>query len=185
MLLISSLSGFTVLLIACMLLNNRIVKQKNRVHQAYGTIEVYLKQRFDMLPNMVALLDRYIEHEADLYKSVSKLRERVENTEDVKEQVGISTDFSNLMRTVVAKVESYPEIKADKQFLNMQGILKHTEEQLAASRRAYNSAVTVFNDSIELIPSSLIARLRREEKWPLLEIPEIEKANIRIEEIMK
>ena len=185
MLLIASISGTAVLLIACIALNNGIVKRKNRVHQAYGTIEVYLKQRFDLLPNMVALLDRYIKHEADLFKSVSRLRERAERVDDVEEQVGLAADFTSLMKTVVAKVESYPDMKADQQFLNMQGVLKHTEEQLAASRRAYNAAVTVFNDSIELIPSRWIAGLRREKKWPLLDIPETEQVNISIDEIMK
>lgn len=177
--------GFLVLLIVVsVLINNQIIKKKNMVLQSFGSIEIYLKKRFDLLPNLVSTLNKYIAHEADIMLKVTELRSRVNKSESQNEKIEASNDLTNLVSGLNINVENYPDIKADKQFLNLQLELSDLEDQISASRRAYNASVTSYNNQIEMFPSSIIARFRKDVQESLLEIPKVEQVEVNLEQLL-
>ncbi len=181
---LSILGGILLCIIVFFIvINNRIVTKNNRVKQAYGSIEIYLKQRFDLLPNLIALLQQYMAHEKDILTQVTQLRSQANQAHAAEEKIAASNEFTKLMGTLQLNVEQYPDLKADKQFANVQYELTDIEEQISAARRAYNAAVTVYNDTIQQFPGNLVAGIRKDQTATLLHIPKAEQKEININQL--
>ena len=155
---------------------NKIVSRKNRIDQAYGSIDVYLKERFDLLPNLISTLQRYMEHENELLTRVTALRTQTRNGGTQTAMVDAANELESLSASL--SFENYPNLKSDAQFIRFQQTLSDTEAKLAASRRTYNATVTAYNTFIESFPTSVIARVRKDTKKPLFEAVEEEKKPI-------
>ncbi len=164
-------------------INNQIIGRKNRVAQAYGSIEVYLKKRFDLLPNLIALLKQYMAHEKDLLTQITQLRSQANQAHAAEDKIAASNEFTKLMGTLQLNVEQYPDLKANKQFAHVQYELTDMEEQISAARRAYNAAVTVYNDTIQQFPGNLVAGIRKDQTATLLQIPKAEQKEININQL--
>ena len=166
-----------ILLISILVMYNKLVNLRNKVSQAKSGIDVYLKQRFDLIPNLVECVKAYSKHESDILIEVTNLREAyVKNNEDLKN----SENLNNKVNKLIAIAESYPQLKASEQYLNLQNTLSKLESQLQAARRIYNNEVTKYNTKIEVVPSNLIAKIFGFKHADLFEIEEYQKENVNI-----
>lgn len=149
---------------------NNLVAKKNQVDQAFSSVDVLLKKRCDVIPNLVSIAKTYMEFEERTLVKVTQLRSQVMKGQgSTEDRVQLENELSGALANVLALTENYPDLKTDGQFVQLQGSLNEVEEQLSAARRFYNRAVTDYNNSIEMFPSNLIATWRRDEAKQLFE----------------
>jgi len=157
---------------------NSITKLKMKVKQSKSGIDVYLQQRFDLIPNLVQVVKGYMNYEKETLENIIELRTKYNETKDLK----ISETLNNQLNNIIAVAENYPELKASEQFLNLQKNLSKIESQLQAARRIYNNDVTKYNTKISIIPFNIIAKIFGFKEEYLFEISEENaKNNIDIE----
>jgi len=167
--LIASVSVLALIIISGIVLSNQIIAKKNQVAQAFGSIEIYLKKRFDLIPNLVAMLNKYLAHEKEILLKVTELRSQVKNAVEPKQKIEASNELTKMMAGLNINTESYPNLKADQQFLNLQFELTDIENHISAARRSYNAAVTSYNNKIQMFPASIVASIRKDKTETLLE----------------
>ena len=157
---------------------NKIVSLNQRVKQSQSGIDVYLKQRFDLIPNLVETVKGYTKHEKELMENISKLRSDYErrNEQDIAESQNLNDRYTRIL----AIVEAYPELKSDEAFLKLQKSLSKIESQLQAARRIYNSEVTEYNTKRFKFPSNLVAKLFGFKEKSLFVIIESERTNVNV-----
>lgn len=136
---------------------NGFVKGKNIVMEAWSGIDVQLKRRYDLIPNLIETVKGYAQHEKQLFENISKLRSESMNAGSIKEKSEVENQLSGTLRTLFAVAEAYPELKANQNFLELQRSLWDIEEQLQLARRYYNGAARNYNISIASFPNLLIA----------------------------
>ena len=156
---------------------NKLVKLKNKVKQSRSSIDVYLNQRFDLIPNLVECVKGYTNHEKDVFENVTKMRSEYLNT---NKSLKKAEELNNSMNGILVIAENYPELKASEQFLNLQKSLEKMESQLQAARRIYNNSVTKYNTVVETVPTNLIAGIFGMKKEELFQIEEYKRENIDI-----
>ena len=166
-----------IILIWILALYNNLVKARNKVKQAESGIDVYLTQRFDLIPNLVECVKGYTKHEEKIFTEIANLRSAYMTQSKSLEK---GADLNNKMNQLIAVAENYPELKASEQFLNLQRNLTKIESQLQAARRIYNMEVTNYNDKICTVPSNLVASLFGFKEAKLFEIEEYKRENINI-----
>lgn len=164
------------------LTNNSLIAKRNRVRQCRSGICVVLKQRNDLLPNLVAAVKAYMGHENEILTRVAELRSRASSAPEM-EQIKEGTEISSLLTKLNVEVENYPELKANQQFIHLHLQIEEMENELQAIRRTYNAAVTDYNNSIEMFPSSIIASWRKHEPQELVEFPESEMRGVKVAEL--
>ena len=157
---------------------NKFVSLSQRVRQAQGGIDVYLKQRFDLIPNLVETVKGYKEYEAEILANITKLRMDYENRndQDIKQSEALNDRYTRLL----AVIENYPELKANESFLKLQKTLSKLESQLQAARRIYNSEVTEYNTKRYKFPSNVIGAIFGFKEKSLFQIADAERQNIDI-----
>lgn len=185
MILIISAAVIAILLVIWgIVTNNNLIAKRNRVKQCRSSICVALKQRNDLIPNLVASVKAYMGHENEILTRITDLRTRTTSASE-REQIREGGEISTLLGRLNVAVENYPELKANTQFLHLQGQIEEVENELQAIRRTYNAAVTDYNNAIEMFPSSVIARLCRHTQQELIEIPESEHVPPHIAELFR
>jgi LemA protein len=146
--------------LAFLLVFNGLVVKRNRCEAAFSTIDVMLKKRYDLIPNLVAAVKGYAQHEAGVFEEVARLRAQAAlGGLSTDRTVELNNQITGLLRRILAVVESYPELKANENFMHLQRTLTEIEEQISAARRAYNAAVVDLNNAVQMFPSSLVARM--------------------------
>lgn len=167
--------------------HNSIITQKNAIAQSFGSIEIYLKKRFDLIPNLIALLKKYSEHEKGTLEKITELREAMkemqaknQQNESPEQMIATSNEITHILKGLNIQVEDYPELKADTQFLSVQEELADIEEYISAARRSYNAGVTQYNTYIQVFPTNIISSLRRDKSKSLLKITQEEQKNVDI-----
>lgn len=171
--------GVVILLVIIILFEyNSLVRRKKKVEQEASTIDVYLTQRFDLIPNLVECVKAYTKHESELFENITKMRAEYMNSKNLQEGEKLCTKCDEL----VAIAENYPELKASEQYLSLQQKLAKIESQLQAARRLYNCAVTDYNTKISVVPTNILANIFnfKEAKLFELQTPEA-KDNIKID----
>lgn len=149
-----------VALVICAAIYNGFVSRRNSVRNAFASIDVQLKKRWDLVPNLVETVKAYASHEKEVFDSVIKARQGVESSPvGTKERFNREQDLGAGVSRLMMLAEDYPDLKAGAQFLNLQRNLTEIESQLAASRRAYNAAVTDWNEGVEMFPGSIFAKV--------------------------
>ena len=156
---------------------NKLVKQKNSVKQAQSGIDVYLNQRFDLIPNLVECVKGYAKHEEQVLEKITQLRAKYSKSKDLKE----AEKLNNGINQIIAVAEQYPELKASEQFLNLQKSLSKMESQLQAARRIYNNEVTAYNTTINTVPTNIIAKMFNFKEAELFTIEDYKKENIQVD----
>lgn len=158
---------------------NKIIHEKEKINQARSGIDVYLQQRFDLIPNIVETVKAHSNYEKDLLEKIVKLRNEYNkiNRDNIKQIENLNNKYTNLL----AIIEAYPELKASESYLNLQNSLKKVEEQLQAARRIYNIEVTKYNITIKKFPSLMIANIFKFQEEPLFDMLDNEKENIKID----
>lgn len=163
--------------IAFALYYNSFVGKRNSADLAFSTIDVLLKKRYDLIPNLVASVKQYMTHESETFTKVAELRTRAMAAPSADEAVALNNQLGAALRGLMVQVERYPELKANENFLQLQRSLNEMEEQLSAARRSYNASVTEWNNAVQMFPGNLFAGLFGFARRALLETPEAERAN--------
>lgn len=138
---------------------NGMVKWRNILKQSLADIDVQLKQRFDLIPNLIETVKGYMEHEQGVLEAVTKARTAFLDASTTTEKMGADTMLSGALKSIFAVAESYPDLKANQNFLQLQSELADIENKIAAARRFFNSTVQEYNTYIQIFPNNLIASL--------------------------
>jgi len=153
-------AAFTVILLAWFIFTyNRFIRLKNMMREAWSGIDVQLKRRHDLIPNLVESVKGYAAHEKSLFKEITELRGRCMTAGSVREKGPAETAFSEGIRRLFAVAEAYPALRANENFLELQKNLSELEDQIQLARRYYNGAARNLNILIESFPSMIVARM--------------------------
>ena len=158
---------------------NSFIKKKNQVDSAFSSIDVMLKKRYDLIPNLIETVKAYMKHEKELLTKVTELRSKAINPNiSADEKVAIDNEVRQTLSGIMVAVEQYPDLKSSENFMQLQGAFNEVEEQISAARRFYNSAVLEYNNAVEMFPSSIIAKMMNFKKRNFFEIQETERQNV-------
>jgi LemA protein len=152
------LGGIGVLAVFGITVYNSLIRRRNRVDQAYSSIEVQLTQRYDLIPKLVETVKQYMGHERGLLEDITRLRTEALRATTPAEKIGKDNELTMALGRLNVTMENYPQLRASENFVQLQRSLNEVEEQLAAARRSYNGAVTDYNNAVQTFPSSLIAQ---------------------------
>ena len=152
-------AGLIVLTIVGIVLYNRLIRSRNRVDTAWSDIDVQLQRRHDLVPRLVKAVDQYAKYERATLEAVTQLRVEAMQQIDVRERGRVEEQLSAGLERLVALAESYPDLKANENFLNLQNELVETENYLQFARRYYNGSVRDYNTMTESVPSNIVAAL--------------------------
>ena len=159
---------------------NKIAKQKLVVNEASADIETFLKQRYDMIPNLVEIVKGYAKHESETFAKITEMRSKAMSAGSLDEKMQYEKELSAGITKIFAVAENYPELKANDNFKELQTSLKELEENIQKSRRFYNGTVRDFNTLIAVFPNNLIAGIFGYKAMPFFEASEEEKENVEI-----
>ena len=177
-----AIGGIVVIVVAFILTliyyYNRIRVLSNRIEEGWAQIDVQLKKRYDLVPNLVETVKGYAQHEREIFEKVSEARERMVSGSR-EERMGASNELTGVLRTLFAVAEAYPDLKASENFKLLQEQLDGIESKIAYARQYYNSSVLVYNNLITTIPGTWFAAGRV--KHAFLEIPEEERRPVKVE----
>ena len=159
---------------------NVFIALKNKSEEAFATMDVFLKKRFDLIPNLVEAVKGYASHEQVTLEKVIKARNEAMKSQTLEERQASENILSGTLKSLFALSESYPDLKADSSFLNLQNQLQKVEEDIAQSRKYYNGVVKSFNTKVESFPDNLLAMLLGFKKYPYFMIDEGERENVKV-----
>lgn len=157
-------------------LYNRIIVLENRVKNAWAQVDVQLKRRNDLIPNLLGTVKGYAAHERELFTRLGEARERSLRASTVPEQADASNQVTAALRSVFAVAENYPELRANENFLALQTELSETEDKIAYARQFYNDAVLQFNNAIQTVPGTFVAGPMGKTPQVMLETPAAERS---------
>jgi len=173
-----------VILLPAIILSNTLTYRRNQADNAFASVDVYLKKRFDLIPNLVAAVQQYMGHEKSVLTEITALRtEAMKGGLSGEEIIEINNRMNSALRSINVVMENYPELKSNTNILQLQASLNEVEEQLSAARRTYNAAVLSFNNGVQLFPSNVIATIRGLRTRSYLETPEPERNNVDVREL--
>lgn len=159
---------------------NKLAKSKVIVEEASSDIETFLKQRYDMIPNLVEIVKGYAKHESGTFKEVTELRTKAMSADSLPEKMKLEEGISSAITKIFAVAENYPDLKANTNFIELQTTLKELEESIQKSRRYYNGAAREFNTAIAVFPTNLIAQMFGYKRVDFFEASDEEKKNVEI-----
>jgi len=148
-----------IIILWLVLTYNRLITLVNRAKEAWSDIDVQLKRRHDLIPNLVETVKGYASHERELFEKVTEARARAMGAQGLKEKAEAENALSSTLKTLFAVSENYPQLKASENFLELQQELRDTEDKIQAARRFYNTNVRDLNIKIEVFPAKLVASL--------------------------
>ena len=161
---------------------NSLVKLKNNAEEGYSTMDVYLKKRYDLIPNLVNTVKGYAKHEKETLDAVILARNSAMGASNVKDKVKQENALTSTLKNLFALSENYPELKANANFMSLQEQLQSVEQDIANARKYYNSVVNMLNIKIEMFPSNLIAKWFKFSKRDMFEVSNaVEKENVKVE----
>lgn len=155
---------------------NNLVKLRNNRENAFANIDVQLKQRYDLIPQLVSTVKGYATHERELLERVTAARTAAVSATGINDKIQAENALSSALAGLKVSVEAYPDLKANQNFLQLQGELSDIENKLAATRRFFNSATKELNNAVQTFPANLIAGMFGFHKEPMFEIPREERA---------
>ena len=160
---------------------NGFIKLRNSVKEAFSTMDVYLKKRWDLIPNLVETVKGYAKHESSVLEKVVELRNLSYDKMSPEDKIETNKKLSNGILNLMAVAESYPELKANQNFTNLSNELSQIEDEIANSRKYYNAVVRNLNNKIEMFPSNIIANIFNFEQEKMFETSSEEKNNVKVE----
>ncbi|MBB6450281.1 LemA protein [Geomicrobium halophilum] len=161
---------------------NTLVKKRNWVEEAWAQIDVQLKRRYDLIPNLVETVKGYAQHEQETLTQVIEKRQQINNPNNSRnEQMEANNQLQNMMGRLFALREDYPDLKANENFLKLQEELTSTENKIAYSRQLYNNTVMEYNTKIQSIPTNFVAGVHNFIQQEMLETPPEERENVKVD----
>lgn len=170
-----SLGVVALVLVFLWVTYNSLVTLRVRVEEAWSDISVQLKRRLDLIPNLVETVKGYAQHEASVFQNVTEARASVMSAKGVKETAAAENQFEGALKSLFAVAESYPDLKANENFVELQRELVDTEDKIQAARRFYNSGVSSLNTKIQTFPHNLVAAMFKFVGRDFFEVDEAEK----------
>ena len=149
---------------------NGFIKLKNKCEEAFATMDVYLKKRYDLIPNLVETVKGYAAHEKETLEKVIAARNAAQGAQTIEDKIAGETALQGTLKSLFAVAEGYPELKANTNFLDLQEQLKKIEDDIANARKYYNAVIKEFNTKCEVFPSNIIAGLFHFERKPMFEV---------------
>ncbi|MDD3996346.1 MAG: LemA family protein [Sphaerochaetaceae bacterium] len=159
---------------------NKLVRLRNQSEESAAAIDAHLKQRYDLIPNLVETIKGYASHEKETLTAVIEARNKAMSATTLTEKNDANNAFSSTLKTLFALSESYPELKANQGFLDLQAQLQKIEESLLSARKYYNAVINDINTMIQTFPSSVVASIFSFKKLPYLSIEEEAKAQVKV-----
>lgn len=159
---------------------NGLVSLKNRVDEAKSDIDVQTKRRYDLIPNLVETVKSFAKHEKSVFEEVTKARTEAMKSKSFHDKAQKENQLTDALKSVFAVAESYPTLKSNENFLQLQQELTDTEDKIEAARRFYNANVRDFNTKIEVFPDNIVANMMKFEKRELFEATESEKEPVKV-----
>ena len=173
-----------VVAIILVLMYNSLISKKNQVENIFASVDTQLKKRYDLIPNLVASVSKYMEHEKGILGEITKLRSEANKPNISDEQkIALDAKMSSALGSIMIAVENYPDLKANENVMHLQRSLNEVEEQISAARRTYNQAVTDYNNAIEMLPTNIMASFMKYRRKEVFEIIEAERKNINVKEL--
>ena len=165
-----------VLVLMCIGIYNSLVKLRNNRENAFANIDVQLKQRHDLIPQLVAAVKGYAEHEKELLTRVTEARAAAMQATGINDKIQAENQLSNALAGLKVSLEAYPDLKANQNFLQLQNEISDIENKLAATRRYFNTATRELNNKVQTFPSNILAGMFGFQKEPMFEVPSEERA---------
>lgn len=159
---------------------NRIIILENRISNAWAQIDVQLKKRADLVPNLVEAVKGYMKHEKSIFLEIAKARKEMLSAKTPQQKVKAGNQLAGALKTLFAVAENYPKLRASENFLQLQEELSGIEDKIAYARQFYNDAVLQYNNLVETIPSVWIASLIGRKEKPMLKIKEVERKPVKV-----
>ena len=159
---------------------NSLIRLRLRVNNAWSQIDVQLKRRYDLIPNLVEAVKGYMKHEKGVLESVTKARGMLMNAQTVGEKAEANNMLSSTLKSLFAVSEDYPKLQANETFLQLQEELSGTENKIAYARQHYNDMIMELNTKIELFPNNIFANLFNFQKRESFTAPETERKNVKV-----
>ncbi len=173
-----------IIILILVLMYNSLINKKNQVENIFASVDTQLKKRYDLIPNLIASVQQYMQHERSILEKVTKLRTQAMQTNiSDEEKITLDSQMSSALGSIMIAVENYPDLKANKNILQLQNTLHEVEAQIAAARRAYNQAVTDYNNALEMVPTNFMAQWMKYTPKEVFEITESERKNINVKEL--
>jgi len=160
---------------------NSFISLRNRSRNAWADIDVQLKRRHDLVPNLVAVVQGYASHEKSIFEDVARLRSRAMGLQNTEERAGTESQLAGAIKSIFAVAEAYPDLKADKNFRELQAQLAEVEDHIQYARRYYNAVVRDLNTKREMFPSSVIAGMAGVQPLPYFQVADEEREAVRID----
>lgn len=159
---------------------NVLIKLKNNVEEAFSTMDVYLKKRWDLIPNIVETVKGYAKHEQETLEGVIRLRNGAYDSMSDDEKIATNNELTKGITKIMALAENYPELKANENFRDLSNQLSKVEEDIANSRKYYNGTVKLYNNKVELFPSNIVAGMFGFKKKKMFEAATEERENVKV-----
>lgn len=175
------ISIVAILIIGCLIIYNGLVKSRNLVKEAFSTMDVYLKKRWDLVPNLVEVVKGYTSYENNTLTKITELRSNSYNDLTVNKKIRLNEQLTGAISSIVAISEKYPELKASDNFFNLSKELTKIEDDIANSRKYYNGTVRIYNNKIMMFPSNIVAGVFEFKEATMFEANMEEKNNIKVE----
>ena len=170
-----------ILLIYIISTYNKLIKSKHIVEEAFSTMDVYLKKRWDLVPNLVGVVKGYANHEKDIIKRVTELRTNTYRNMSITNKINTNNELEKDIVKIIAISENYPELKANENFLELSRELTRLENDIENSRKYYNGSVRIFNTKIQIFPNNIIAKIFGFKEANMFEAKAEEKDNIKVD----
>lgn len=170
-----------LIIIYVLALYNSFVKLNNKVKEAFSTMDVYLKKRWDLIPNIVETIKGYAKHEKDTLKEVVELRNCTYDKMSAEEKIKTNEQLSSGINKIMALAEAYPDLKANENFKDLSKQLTKIEDDIANSRKYYNGVVRIYNNKVEMFPSNIFAGLFGYKSKAMFEASANERENVKVE----
>jgi len=170
-----------ILVLFVIVVYNRLVTLRNYVKEAFSTMDVYLKKRWDLVPNLIEIVKAYAKHEKNVLEDVAKLRSGNYSDMSDNDKIDANKKLGESLSKIIAIVENYPDLKANEHYAKLMDELSSIETDIANSRKYYNGCVRILNNTVEIFPTSLIAGMFGIKSATMFEITENERENIKAE----
>ena len=170
-----------LIVIYALTIYNSFVQLNNKVKEAFSTMDVYLKKRWDLIPNIVETVKGYAKHEKDTLKEVVELRNSTYDKMSDEEKIKTNEQLSSGINKIMALAEAYPDLKANENFKDLSKQLTKVEDDIANSRKYYNGVVRIYNNKVEMFPSNIFAGLFGYKSKAMFEASANERENVKVE----
>jgi len=173
------IGGFLLLLL--MFLYNSLIRLRNQVKNAWAQIDVQLKRRSDLIPNLVNTVKGYMKHEKELLENITQARSAMVSADSVSDKAKASGELSGTLKSLFAVAENYPDLKANQNFIQLQEEITGTENKISYARQHYNDMVMIFNTKMETFPNTIFSSMLGFKQQSSFEATEEEKKNVKVE----